>query len=668
MNFTPSSCFKNSFLAPVITALALALLLMAGCADENPDLVNPRGGNDSITVRFVNFASDGLPRTFAPEGGESVSVRYGEASALQRSMADSVLVSVLSGGSLGFKTPSRIIFGKNTVQTIVALPSRDSAIGRLVNLSASYVQPSNTTSAFVRFFNAMYDTTEIYSLRLGCPNGEPFGSPAPFAGFGAFAEVPPGEVVISVLSQKQNQSGDNEKIIGTFRFNITTLRSYTIFAFKKDNRPEFMLLDELNGAVAALQPIERVTENTVEIRTINFSQSGVDIFNQSKKTIASGIAPNSIGSYEAIVTCDGTGADSLSVFAEDAGSSASSITTSLDVLKRYSVIVLDSGSGRANYSILVPPSRNSFKTPGMASVRVVNATSLFKNITVSLGAQSDSGASGFRSGGTLATALLKGRTSEIVEIQPGNAPLAIFTSAQPAQLLMAAPVGIQPGEEYLLIVQNADDGSVRASLLKAGTQAQMIEFLQKGSFIQVVHAVPGLEKLSVSLSNSVSSARLFYGNSLATVISEGALEVWTGNAFKTIMARADSSTLVVIAGTAAAPEILVFSKASRPVAAGTLERRVIHASKELGPLSVFANDTVSWAERLAENISYGQASDFQRVDTERRLSLIFWNPLLKEVYLRTENINFPLGRRYSLILAGSKENGGSYTVITQQEF
>ncbi|MES2767447.1 MAG: hypothetical protein V4642_16345, partial [Bacteroidota bacterium] len=208
MNFTPSSCFKNSFLAPVITFLALALLLMSGCADENPALVNPAGGNDSITVRFINFSGDALPRTFSLEGIQGLPVGYGQSSVLQRSETDSATVSVLSGSTVNFQTTDKIRFGKNTVQTIVALPSGDSAVGRLIPLSASYVQPTNTNNAFVRFFNAFYDSTETYSIHIGCPNGAPFGGQTPYSGYGAFTELPPGETVISVLSRKMSQTSE----------------------------------------------------------------------------------------------------------------------------------------------------------------------------------------------------------------------------------------------------------------------------------------------------------------------------------------------------------------------------------------------------------------------------------------------------------------------------
>jgi hypothetical protein len=674
MKFTPSSCFKNSFLAPVIIFLALALLLMAGCADENPALVNPGGGNDSITIRFVNFASDGLPRTFTMEGAQAVNVGYGQSSILQRSLTDSAAVTVSNGGVVNFKTENKIIFGKNTVQTIVALPSGDSAVARLLNLSASYIQPTNTTGGFVRFFNAFYDTTKVYSLRIGCPNGAMFGAQMPFGGAGIFTEIPQGEVVVSVLSRNALNVNSPETIVGTYRFNVATLRSYTIFAFKNSaGDPEFLVLDELNGATSALKPIEKVLENTVEIRTVNFSQAAVDIFNQSKHTIASGIETNSIGRFESIVTCNGTGADSLSVFSEGVGTPGSSIITSLDVLKKYSVIVLDSGSGRANYSILVPPAGNYFKTPGTATIRVVNATTLFKNITVSLGAQNDLNSTGYRSGGTLASGLLKGQTAGIAEVKAGKTPLTIFTSSQPAQLLFTTAAEMQAGVEYLLIVHNTASGDVRTSLLKSTDEAQNVEFLKQGVFMQIVHGVPGLDKLQLSVGNSLNSATLFYRGSLATVVEPGTTELRVGNVFKNIPFSADSNMLIVIAGTAAQPEILTFSKPNVPLAPGTLERRIIHASKELGTFTAFANDTVDWAERLAENLDYGEASQFQWLNTERRLSVIFLDPnstapyFKDKTYFRTENISFPLGKRYSLIVVGAKEAGG-YSVITQQEF
>ncbi|HYF03183.1 MAG TPA: DUF4397 domain-containing protein [Patescibacteria group bacterium] len=667
MNLIPSSCFKNSFLAPVIILFAFMLLLMAGCADENPDLVNPRGGNDSINVRFVNLASDGLPRTFALEGIAGLPVAYGQTSALQRSGSDSGSVTVSQSGTVNFQTGNKIIFGKNTVQTIVALPSGDSAVGRIVALSTPYVQPTNTHNAFVRFFNAVYDTTRTYSIRIGCPNGEMFGAQMQFGSAGLLAELPPGETVISVLSREVGFMSENETIIGTFKFTVESRRSYTIIAFKKAGQPEILLLDELDNSTQSIKAATRVTENTVEIRTINFSQSPVDISNQTKKTIASGITSGFVGRYESIITCDATGADSLSIFASGQSAASGRIITSLDILKKYSIIVLDSGAAQANYTILVPPVKNFSGPVGTAMIRVVNATTQHRNITVSLGAQNDSSASGYRSGGTIAASLLKGRSSEAVSVPAGSTPFTVFTSAQPAQLLFAAASSLEAGQEYLLIVKNTSYGNVQAVLLKSTEQLQNVELMPNGSFVQIVHAVPGAEQLHVSIGTSLSSGRIFYRGSLATVIAEGTTEVRAGNVTKNITAHADSSLLLVVAGTAEVPEIMVFSKSNRPVQAGTLERRVIHAAKELGTFSVFANDTVPWAERLAENVSYGQASEFQWINTERRLSLIFWNPETRDIYLRTENINFPLGKRYSLILAGAKNKSG-YTVITQQEF
>ena len=97
--------FGSVRLRQSMTFVALGLFIVGlsaswfGCASENPNLVNPPGGLDSVYVRFINFASDGEGRILSLDKTIQTSLvpQYSSPSAINAPSETSITTLIHNG-------------------------------------------------------------------------------------------------------------------------------------------------------------------------------------------------------------------------------------------------------------------------------------------------------------------------------------------------------------------------------------------------------------------------------------------------------------------------------------------------------------------------------------------------------------------------------------------
>lgn len=656
---------KTILSALIFSALAASLWL--GCASENPNLVNPPSGLDSIYVRLINFTNDGQSRSLSLAG--TVVTRPVVPSASSETLtspSDSAIITILVNGTEEYRPKTRLRFSRTSFQTIVALPSSVTApvkraVDTLIALYSSYHPENNNENATVRMMNCISDSVSRYSLRLGCANGTEIAFDNGYRSQSSQQELPPGQVGITLV----RRGADSVQALDLFECTISPRGAYTFFvhAGTLSGKPTLYLLDERDNSPAALKELLPIPERTASIRTVNLSKSSVDVerlTGQSFQSITKNLSAGSVTDYTVITACESFSLDSFAV--TPSGSAITAVAeTSLEALKRYTLLALDNSTPKP--AIIVPQFTTAPVAAGKALVRVVNAMPRQTSITVSLGAYTDpTQTTGFSSGTILATRLSDGTYSEQTAITAGELPITVFTSASPAGLLFSTVALLESQKKYLLVLW-MDNQVTRCALIEESQASGTAQLLEHGAFVEIVHANSAQEKIVCGLNRVVSNASLFYGNSLATVLPAGSHTLTSsGGVSLTISASSDSSVLALITGSSNS-DVLLFSTPKGNVKSGQSVQRYINACREMPEVFV-TRDSLNGLPIFSTSIPYRSKAD-TLINYERRTTLVFSNPATKEELYRVENVSLPLGKNYSIIFVGSNKK---YNAIIQQEF
>ncbi|MFW5701785.1 MAG: hypothetical protein ACOCX7_02430, partial [Bacteroidota bacterium] len=231
--------------------------------------------------------------------------------------------------------------------------------------------------------------------------------------------------------------------------------------------------------------------------------------------VSLGQQPETIGDYATLTACDSEYADSIIVMSNS--TTASIASASLEVLQRYTLIVADSAQKNAAQSILVEPPIIDRDPGARAMVRVVNAAWNREQLTVTLGARVDTAfANGYNSGYVVAEDLTYGAVSELKFLNPGLAPIAMFTSGTPSKLLSTGNYEFLSGLNYLLIITSDDQGRDRLTVVEDDEINRNAEYLGSGVFTQVINALPANENIDISLPPLMDQSTIYYTGSMAT--------------------------------------------------------------------------------------------------------------------------------------------------------
>ncbi len=656
----------NGFAPAIVFTLCSLLVLLGGCMNsENSDLLNAPLAEESIRVRLLNLAGDGNPRELQLEGTRrTAAVPFSGLSSPVSSPADSVQAAILNSGTQEYITPYKVRFNRNTLFTLIALPIPDSLAAVdtvLVIAAADSIAPRANGVSYIRFINAYPQKGETFSLRLGCPNGESLAPQVPYLGWGSKVEMSASTYTISLLKR----TGTVDSVVGYYSANIGANSDYSIILYRAGGQtPNLLLLQDRDTSSAALQQMPTVSASEAEVRVLNFSSQAVDISkvipDQADETIAQGIASRSASAFANVSACTSASEDTLKI-----GGTPHLVGIPLEVLKQYIVVTIDSGTtARANFSVAVPPS-GAASSSDSATVRVANLAWGLPALEISLGARTTI-SNTYVTGQVLAPTLEFAQIGEPVRCLPGSAPFVVFSNG-PKQLRAAAYAGLlQPGGKYLLILTRSGNDIQLTLFDEDNPTARPLDVLEEGIFTQVVNAVPDADNIQFSLGTVISNRSLFYGAASATVLPAGSHVLTVAGQPQTIALENGKRTLILISGSASAPDITVFTTDPMGALPSDVRRRFINASPSIQALTVKLD--YNGGSILADQLPYRQLSPVETAAQARKITLVFLNATSegeKEV-LERNNIPFSLGQNFTIVFAGN--NSSSYRAILLQEF
>ncbi len=641
-------------------------------------MVNPPSNAGSVFIRFVNLAGDKKPRTFVMNGEyETAPVEYSRTSTAVNPPSDSIKAIVRIDGVDDYADTLVYRFSRNLTYSFVGLPSvdEDSTRGPLTSfavLTTSSVIKKDSKNAYVKVLNAVPDKDTSYSIRFGCPNGKAITQNLFYRKYSPMTPIQSGVIAVSLT--KRVDSADI--ILGLYEFDLQQRGQYTFIIRDGDSGEELWVLDELDHTTGAFSEATSISAESkiTEIRAINFSQSDVKLVKQPDVDIGQPLPPERIGNYEGIGACQSEDADIITAFAGPGfADSASSASSSLVVLEKYTVLVFDSAETTANRMVLIEPDREYY--PDRVKIRVVHQAENLGGLTFTVGARMDTNRLNFRSGEIIAAALTYGEVSAPSFIYSDSlrfyAPITIFASTQPAKYVTSAPAYLETGKSYLLVITNSGN-ETRITLIEEDDVDGEIDYLDEGVFVEVVHALPGPvsdNTVSVDIVDVVSQAVVYYASSLATVVTQGAHTIEIAGKTVSFDAELGKRNLFILCGEADNPEILQFSSDPMNPGDNDYKRRFINATSENPFISVRFNTAIKNPDIADIIIQFGQASEAFTVTRENKISLYFFNPEISDTDFisQVNDLSFNFRKSYSIIFAGSEKYGG-YSIIVQQEF
>ncbi|MCU0329855.1 MAG: DUF4397 domain-containing protein [Candidatus Kapabacteria bacterium] len=649
--------------------LGCLLVVLAGCASEDPNLVDPSPASTGIKLRFINAGADGVSRRVLLERGFQTSdVADGSIAAVIPAPADSSFIEVVTSGRTEYRTEVRSIFTRNVVTNLIALPAADGQEGiDTVVVRPVLVPFVPVPVASVRLMHAVPDTTRSFTMRLGCPSGRLLTPGAvTYRNASQYADLPPGPTVLSIL---ERSSSGMERTVGLYS---ATLRAGTsnmivLQGPRTQQNPTITFIEETDTSSNSVRPLEPVTTLTGELKVVNFSSTAASVRLADGTVVSSNVAPLRTGSAVSVPTCSSLSADRVTVELSDGRTATDS--ASLAVRRRTTALVADDGSDAR--LILIGEADQGVGTAGMARIRVVNLHPSLASITVSVGGRTNANSpNGLSAGIALATAVGFGNVSAVSAVAPGELPMTVSTSTIPTTIVDVSRANVEADGDYLLVVTGTD-ADVVCTMVERSDVDGALSPLPEAAMLRYVNAVPDVERLDVSIGTVVSGARIFYGNSVATSVPSNGVEVTAGTIGKTVPTRVGERTLVVSTDRGGSQQLLSFMTAPLPTQAGASYRRMLNAASDLDFVSV-AYDSINQGSleqpHLFRDVFYGELSTIDLVTASRRGSLVFYakvNDRFVTLFTLPQNY-IPIGSNSTLIVTGNASRG--YNVIVLQEF
>jgi len=158
--------------------IPLFTVILIGCADENPLLVNPPDGTDSMMLRVVNLASDGNARQLSfGTASISAAIEYSTVSPIFRApIGDSATAIILNNGIEELRTFRKLQFTRTNYHTYFILPgitaNRNKPADTLLYYTTQARRSLLTRNPEIKLINCFPDSQYVFSVREGCQNGE----------------------------------------------------------------------------------------------------------------------------------------------------------------------------------------------------------------------------------------------------------------------------------------------------------------------------------------------------------------------------------------------------------------------------------------------------------------------------------------------------------------
>jgi hypothetical protein len=445
------------------------------------------------------------------------------------------------------------------------------------------------------------------------------------------------------------------------------------------------VLDENDLTTNALKAAQIVPEKKTEIRTINLSNSDLLIKRRNGDPLASNVSKMYIDKFSTISACMSAFKDTLDImFANEV---KSSINTSLEVLSRYSLIVYDSANSEAAGALLLGPPKLTVDSKGKAIVRVVNALNNKDGLNVSVGARKESDLTeflnGFSSGISLARQLKFQNVSSFSVVNPGPAPLSVFTSASPSRLLFATNTYFEADKEYIIIVTNDENDNIKLTMIDEDDESQNITFLERGVFLQIVNSTSDNSTIKININSQITgkpileNADLHITNSLATVL-DSSNQVITINGQQYTSNASTNERIMVIAG-GKKDDMRVLVNKFEPLNENTKFRvRFVNAAYDVPLVKLKKSDKDS---TYFESVEINTFSSYNVENREQKPAFFFYDADNINNIGRFSDVTMSLGKSFCIIIYGhsSREcnkytdaklglEPNCYSFIIQQEF
>lgn len=647
--------------------LFIALAIMMGaCVSEDPNLLNPPAESANVKVRLMNMINDGQMRLLAMDRGiRTAPVPYALPSLPVGSPGDSSFLEVI-GAMPEFKTTHRSVFSRNSVLTVYAVNVHgDKGGADTIMLHMASPSLSFTNEPLVRLVNMITNSVCRYSLRLGCPSGADLSGWVAGGSSSVFAKVNEGFVVFSLLENCQGI----ERTVSIFEASFTAWQQYSLIIHRQATGDGIvpLLLRDLDSTATSVVPTAIVNERKAYARIVNVSGLPVSGNMISPHlSLGNAISGRGAGPWTEIVTCVSDRPDAFEVRFSDELTATDS--ASFNVRERTSLIVFRNGEGLPGI-VIAEPQKISIPA-GSSLVRVVNASRGAVGVNVSTGARTDaSHLTGISAGTTLARNILPGVVTSPVVIPSGYLPLSLTSVSAPTTLLSTVVTRLQSGENYLLIIHEDDEGKRQIILVADNDEDKNIDALPTAGFVRFLNGDSRQDHLAVSVGDAVKDGQVYYRSSLATAVPVGSFRVTVNGTDITSTAEESRRTLLVATEHQGDQKILEFITFPLSTIPGRTETRVINASADRDFISIAYDSMPSPdypAQHMLERLANGTFSNPIVINSDRRGSLVFYDPDTMQQMYRIPSSLAPIGNSMSLIVTGSRQTG--YYVVVLQEF
>ena len=653
-----------SFRSTVLSLLSITFLLV-GCAEEDPNIVNPVPGGRRITMRLYNLVPDGeARRLIMEEGFVSGPVPMFSFSDTVQSPGDSTLIEIYRGDDVEFRSPRRVPFIPNTAYNFYAVSGRSTPGGfDTVLFANATTQPSARGFAQLRLLNMHADADRSYELRLGCPSAPPL-SPFPVAHrqTSSFVEIFPSNMVLSLIEYRSGMAS----VLGTFETPLRERRTYSLVVHSAESgdAPRLLFVEESDLTPNAKRTFTPVASRTADMRVVNLASTPVDVdMPDLSVTLAKGLDGRRISDRTAVTTCESSRADRVGVRFSSGATLADS--TSLVVRNLFSVITADSGS--SGLMVIAPTIQRPIGSAGKAVVRVIHAAATTSTVRVSTSSRSSATTlSGVQPAVTLAQKFGLKSISSPVAVDAGPMPITITSESTPTRLLRVGTMNVEADRSYDLILHERL-GELHVALVEQEASASPVTVAQDASLVTLVNGAVGRDQVSVQLGSAITSGRLSFGNTVATCLEQSDNQFTIdGNGGQIIMRNADR-TLMVYCLPNGKPEVLQFRTLPLVPMPGKTVRRVVNATQDIVQLTVSV-DSIATSENaavLARDVPSGGISEAMVSTQDRRGTYYFFETASRrQIYTLPVQLA-SLGNNFTLIVIGEKSRG--YDVIVMQE-
>jgi len=639
--------------------LLVVVIIVSSCAKEDSNLVNPPPPYQSIRIRLLNVVNTNDLISWGQNGNEiSAKVGYLRISnSIMPPPLDSFAVEFYQNGVLKYTTPRKIRFIRETRYLFVSAESFKSngIVDTFVLLSTTYGLPKKLGKSYFKFLNFVKDSNSRFSIVEGCPNGRILVGNVPYLNYPFLQTVQYGPYVISLIVESLSE----RSLVNIYKVDFEEDKEYTLFvARKQDGSFGLFLYDDYDTTASALKELQPLNERASFVRVLNFTQNPVTFFKSPNLLLDRNINPNYITRYYSVPACQ---QDILDSFVVETNLGTYGITYSLEIFKRYSLLVFDNQSKDCVY--LIPPVSSIYKFTDKAIVRVFNAVDTNFALTLSIGARTANNVRGFTTGEVLATNLAFGKIGTPVVLESGELPLTLFSSTEPAILQGSYITKIEPNTSYLLVIFRKADGSLSITLVSDDYENLELNDISRGYFFQLVNANPDFKSLEFEVTNILKKAKLFYKESFATVVPFDLNQIKINNQEFPIDVNLENLGLYIVSGTNDNIDFFDISRPSMGKDLGSYRRRFFNAVKTVPAITI--NYDSAKGRNVVKELIYGGQSAIETIKLERKFSLAVLSEPKGELLGRFNDIFLTFGKNYSLIFSGRKEQGFSLIIVQE---